>query len=86
MPVIIDKIRLHDPAHAEDFVRWVEAVDYAACCTLPSVLRFEVVRADPDAGCDFFEIIHVASRAAFERDMQTPAFAAVACAMSGQPR
>lgn len=77
MPVIIDKIRLHDPAHAEDFVRWVEAVDYAACCTLPSVLRFEVVRADPDAGCDFFEIIHVASRAAFERDMQTPAFAAL---------
>lgn len=75
MPVIVDKIRLHDPKHEEDFVRWVTEVDYATCPDLPSVLRFEVVRAGPGAGCDFFEIIHVESQAAFERDMQTPAFA-----------
>lgn len=77
MVVIIDKIRLHDPRYEEEFVRWVREVDYAACTDLPSVLRFEVVRAEKDSDCDFFEIIHVESRTAFGRDMATPTFAAL---------
>ncbi|CAG1019430.1 hypothetical protein BURC_04311 [Burkholderiaceae bacterium] len=82
MPVIIDKIRLHDAKHEEAFVRWVRDTDYATCPDLPSVQRFEVVRAAPGAGCDFFEIIHVESQAAFERDMKTPAFAALVARFS----
>ncbi len=77
MMVIIDKIRLHDPSHEQEFVRWVQEVDYATCADLPSVQRFEVVRAPPGGDCDFLEIIHVQSQAAFERDMGTPAFAAL---------
>lgn len=75
--LIIDKIRLHDPLHEADFLRWVTEVDYASCPDLPSVQRFEVVRAAPGAGFDFFEIIHVESMDAFERDMQSPVFAAL---------
>ncbi|MDT8997727.1 hypothetical protein RQP53_00395 [Paucibacter sp. APW11] len=75
MDIIIDKIRLHAPEHAEAFIQWVQQVDYASCPDLPSVLRFDVVRAAPESGCDFFEIIQVESLAAFQRDMQTPVFA-----------
>jgi hypothetical protein len=82
MVIIIDKIRLLDPKHEADFVRWVQEVDYATCPDLPSVLRFEVMRAGEGAGCDFVEIIHVESQAAFERDMQTPAFAGLVARFS----
>lgn len=74
MHIIIDKIRLRGPAHDAAFVQWVQEVDYAACAHLPSVQRFQVVRADPGADCDFFEIVHVSSLVAFEADMQTPVF------------
>lgn len=82
MIVIIDKIRLLDPAHEAAFVQWVQEVDYATCIDLPSVRRFEVVRADPGADFDFFEIIHVESHAAFERDMQGAAFASLVARFS----
>ncbi len=74
MNILIDKIRLRGPEHEADFVRWVTEVDYAACTALPSVRRFQVVRAAPDAGFDFFEIVHVSSLPAFQDDMQTPVF------------
>lgn len=82
MVVIIDKIRLHDAQREDEFVRWVRDTDYATCPDLPSVQRFEVVRAAAGADCDFFEIIHVESQAAFERDMQSAAFAALVARFS----
>lgn len=86
MVIIIDHIRLLDARHEQAFVRWVQEVDYATCRDLPSVQRFQVVRAAPDADCDFFEIIQVESQAAFERDMQTPAFAALVARFSQMAR
>lgn len=82
MVVIIDKIRLLDPKHEPAFVQWVQEVDYATCRELHSVQRFQVVRAAAGADCDFFEIIEVESREAFEQDMKTPAFAALVARFS----
>lgn len=74
MHIVIDKIRLRGPEHETAFTQWVQEVDYAACSALSSVLRFQVVRAGPDADFDYFEIVHVSSLADFQLDMQTPVF------------
>lgn len=74
MDIIFDKIRLRGPEHVQAFEEWVREVDYASCRELPSVLRFQMVRAAPGADCDYFEIVHVRSIAAFEADMRTPTF------------
>lgn len=74
MLTIIDHIRLKHPDHRAAFVKWVREVDYAACRDLPSVLRFEMHEAAGNAEFDFFEIILVSSREAFERDMKLPLF------------
>lgn len=83
---IIDKIQLLDPRHEAAFLQWVKEVDYATCQERRSVQRFQVVRAAPGAGCDFFEIVEVESQAAFERDMATPVFAALVARFSQMAR
>ncbi len=75
MEIIVDRIRLLSEEHRSAFETWVSQTDYAACPDLPSVLQFQVIRADPGAGCDYFEIIQVSSVKSFETDMKTEVFA-----------
>ncbi|WP_282776707.1 MULTISPECIES: hypothetical protein [unclassified Nocardia] len=77
MQVIVHLIELHSGIDPAAFEHWVRTVDYATCPQLPSVRAFSVQRADDAVGepRHYFEIIQVTSRADFEADMRTPAFA-----------
>lgn len=77
METIIHKIRLFDVSQASAFESWVQDTDYATCPSLPSVVRFDVHRAssDPAAPYHYIEVIKTTSRAEFQTDMATPAFA-----------
>ncbi|MFG1667003.1 RedY protein [Streptomyces sp. Y7] len=74
------RIQLHDGVEADRFEKWVREVDYATCPELPSVLAFGVQRvvagpSEPSVGpLQYFEIIEVTSREAFERDMESSPF------------
>lgn len=82
MRLIIHKIRLLEPSFQEAFEDWVINTDYATCPHLPSVLAFSVQRADPGAGCDYFEVITVRSDADFQRDMNKAEFASLVARFS----
>ncbi|ATL69259.1 RedY protein [Nocardia terpenica] len=76
METIVHLIRLHPHTDPRAFESWVREVDYATCPRLPSVRAFAVQRAPAaDGSWHYFEVIQVTSRAEFERDMRTPAFA-----------
>ncbi|QDQ25954.1 RedY protein [Chitinimonas arctica] len=77
MLTIIDKIKLKDASHEDDFVKWVKEVDYLACRELPSVETFCVHKVMREGDCDFIEIITVTSLADFEKDMRSAPFAAL---------
>lgn len=75
--VIVHRIRLHEGVTPERFESWVRDVDYAACPRLPGVVGFAVQRvpdAETAASVEYFEVIEVTSREAFERDMQSETF------------
>lgn len=76
MITIVHKIRLKPGIDHERFERWVREVDYAACPDIPSAYAFAVHRAstEPRAPFHYFEVIRIADRDAFERDMATPLF------------
>ena len=76
MDYLVHRIKLRPGVDPKRFEAWVEKTDYATCPELPSVLTFSVQRTGPDAeaACDYFEIIGVTDRAAFERDMAREAF------------
>lgn len=74
MPVLVDRIRVKSLEQRDEFVRWVQQVDYLACRALPSVRRFQVFACPGGDGLDFFEIVEVDSLEAFEADTRTPVF------------
>ncbi|MBI3898687.1 MAG: RedY protein [Gammaproteobacteria bacterium] len=74
MLIVIDKIKLKDTACADEFVKWVKEVDYAACHNLPSVMGFHMQRVERGGDCDFLEIVQISSWSDFEKDMRTPLF------------
>ncbi|MFD9905366.1 RedY protein [Streptomyces sp. NPDC059063] len=82
MEIIVHRIRLHDGVDPERFESWVREVDYAACPRLPAVVSFGVQRVTGAEGepvahaeyAEYFEIIEVTGRAAFERDMRSETF------------
>ncbi|MFH8988083.1 RedY protein [Streptomyces sp. NPDC017940] len=75
--VIVHRIRLHEGVEPERFESWVRDVDYATCPHLPGVVAFTVLRvpeAEAASPGEYFEIIEVTGREAFERDMQSEPF------------
>lgn len=74
MPVLIDRIRLKSFEQRDAFIQWVREVDYATCQDLPSVQRFRVFACPGGDGLDFFEIVEVSSREAFEADTRSALF------------
>ncbi|MVO85122.1 RedY protein [Streptomyces sp. p1417] len=75
--VIVHRIRLREGVTPERFESWVRDVDYATCPRLPGVVAFTVLRvpaAEAAAPGEYFEIIEVTGREAFERDMQSEPF------------
>ena len=80
MHVIVHRIRLHAGVDPAAFEEWVTGVDYATAPRLPSVLSFAVhrVSGDPSAPVHYMEVIGVSSPEAFEKDVDTDAFRALA--------
>ncbi len=72
MDVVIHRIRLRPGIEPHRFETWVREVDYVTCPQLPSVQTFSVQRTGRVG--NYFEVITVSDRAAFEQDMQLPAF------------
>ncbi|MEV0528251.1 RedY protein [Streptomyces sp. NPDC050439] len=76
MEYIVHRIKLRPGVDPKRFEDWVRETDYATCPELPSVVTFSVQRAsdDPEAPFNYFEIIGVTGRDAFDRDMKLDAF------------
>jgi hypothetical protein len=75
MDTIVHKIRLKPSSSPREFEAWVRETDYATCPDLRSVIEFGVHRVmESGASYEYFEVIRVSSRAAFEKDAASPVF------------